>query len=396
MWRWDPNVLRYRDEQGRFLAHDRVLELLSQSIASTVDLTGMLASYVSSGALSVTDWQSVFRESIKREYIRQYLAGVGGRAQMTQADWGSIGRMLRDQYAWLKDFAKEVAAGKMSESQIRARMAMYINSAREAHEKSNGKVAVKWGADEVSWILSPLIENCNTCEERSRMGWQPIAAGGGFPTIDGEAFPGDGQSECLCVVSGDSPVLTKRGWIPLLDVMAGDMVLTHKNRWRFVRALVVKPSAPYHKLAYVRGVACTDNHLWWTADGWQDARQLYGNPAAVIQQVQGQAAMPAEHNWYFYHDQQLAVEMRIVNAGKTLRQLQEYHGFHRERMYWQLERHNSTVALADAVLPRGTLVYDLTVDQDHSFCIGGIFAHNTNCQCHLGYQNSLTGEEFQS
>ena len=33
------------------------------------------------------------------------------------------------------------------------------------------------------------------------------------------------------------------------------------------------------------------------------------------------------------------------------------------------------------MLPRGTAVFDLEVAEDESFCIEGLFAHNTRCKC---------------
>jgi hypothetical protein len=145
-----------------------------------------LAYMVSDGTLSPIDWHQAMRQEIKREYIRQYLLGIGGLDQMTYADWGSIGGMLKEQYGWLNGFAEVV--GDLSEQQILSRSAMYSNSAREAFERANGRVAVKWGADEELWVLDPTVENCNDCIEFELMGWQPI---GTFP------YPGQGATQCL-------------------------------------------------------------------------------------------------------------------------------------------------------------------------------------------------------
>lgn len=40
-----------------------------------------------------------------------------------------------------------------------------------------------------------------------------------------------------CVLNPDYPVLTDRGYIPIAEVKVGDRVLTHKGRWRGVKAL---------------------------------------------------------------------------------------------------------------------------------------------------------------
>ncbi|NIV28992.1 MAG: hypothetical protein GWN58_05620, partial [Anaerolineae bacterium] len=129
-WKWNETAGRYYDaDTGRFLSRARVLDYVDDSIAATESATDLLASYVADDMLSPGDWRLLMREEIKREYIRQYTLGRGGVAQMTQADWGSIGGMLKEQYKYLDGFAGQVA--DMSEGAIRSRSRMYIRSARE-------------------------------------------------------------------------------------------------------------------------------------------------------------------------------------------------------------------------------------------------------------------------
>lgn len=187
-WGWDPVAHRYRDiETGRFLSRARALELVQQSIDASGIASDQLASYAASGALSAADYGSFFREEIKREYLRQYLLGIGGREQMTAADWGSIGGMLREQYGWLQGFLDEIASGNLTEAQIMARARMYLNSAREAYERAHAKTAVAGGMTEELWALGEA-EHCPDCLAYAAEGWQPV---GTFPE------PGDGSTQCL-------------------------------------------------------------------------------------------------------------------------------------------------------------------------------------------------------
>lgn len=198
MWTWDKTANRYRDsDTGRFLSRSSVLGFVDQSISASYNITDALAGYVANGQLTALDWAGVFKTEIKGEYIRQYLLGIGGRNMMTAADWGSIGGMLKEQFGFLDNFIAEIAAGKVTEGQIRVRMQMYINSAREAHERAHAKTAVKWDADEVGWNLLPSAAHCDDCLANSNRGFQPIGPKGGFPGINGEEFPGDGNTQCL-------------------------------------------------------------------------------------------------------------------------------------------------------------------------------------------------------
>lgn len=197
-WHWDISANRYRDDiTGQFISHLHVLNLIDQSMLTATYVADSLAGFVASGTLSALDWKVAFQAEIKGEYIRQYLAGIGGRKMMTPADWGSVGGMLKEQFQWLDGFYNDIVSGKLTEGQIRARMAMYINSGREAYERAHGRSATKWGADEVAWILNPAAETCPTCEERALLGWMPMNEDGSFPSMDGPSYPGDGSTICL-------------------------------------------------------------------------------------------------------------------------------------------------------------------------------------------------------
>jgi len=202
-WSWNEASHRYHDAAtGRFLGRDEVLGYVQQSLdaartAPAITLadgslstgTDLLSNLVGNGMLAPRDWHAQMREEIKQEYIRQYMLGRGGRAQMTSADWGSIGGMLKEQYTpYLRDFAKQVAAGELSEAQIRARSAMYIDSAREAYERAHARVAAEAGYDEECWVVNPALENCEDCLVFQDEGWQEFEY---FP------FPCQGFTRCL-------------------------------------------------------------------------------------------------------------------------------------------------------------------------------------------------------
>jgi hypothetical protein len=187
-WGWDRNAKRYRDtDSGRFMPRADVLNLVQRSVDASGVAADQLASFVAGGNLSPADFAALFREEIKREYIRQYLLGIGGRQQMTAADWGSIGGMLREQYGHLPGFVDAIASGELSEAQIMARARMYINSAREAYERAHARNAEALGMTEESWNLG-AAEHCPDCLAFAAMGWQPI---GTFPE------PGAGATVCL-------------------------------------------------------------------------------------------------------------------------------------------------------------------------------------------------------
>lgn len=111
---------------------------------------------------------------------------------MTPADWGSTGGIIADQYRYLGGFAREVAAGTLTEAQVAARSRMYINSGREAFERAKGRTEEE--ADEAAWTLTPA-EHCPDCLDLAALGWQPREPWP-FAVRGATAIPGSGATQC--------------------------------------------------------------------------------------------------------------------------------------------------------------------------------------------------------
>ena len=200
-------------------------------------VTDRLVERLFAGEINHQQWTLEARQEIKKSFIAQYVYAHGGPQSMTQADWGRIGAMVKPQYAFLRNFEQDLIDGKLSEAQAKARLRMYTKASRQAFEQGR-------------------------------------AYAQGLPRLP--AYPGDGSTQCLCIVSGASRVLTSGGWVPIADVRPGDWVLTHAGKLQRVLATIRKPSMPYHSLVQIHAptgqwVECTDNHLWYTPDGWHNA-----------------------------------------------------------------------------------------------------------------------------
>lgn len=200
VFRWETDTARYRDlATGRFVAQDAILDWCQQSIDASENVTDMLARYVSDGTVSPGDWERLMRQEIKEQYIAEYIAGRGGREQMTARDWGSIGGQLKNQYKYLRRFRDEVAAGKLSEAQIRVRAGMYVQSSWQARERGYRRAVLEAGYDEVRWVLdpSPEVEHCVGCLAFEALGWQKVDK---WPFTQGsnkDCLPTSGCTPCL-------------------------------------------------------------------------------------------------------------------------------------------------------------------------------------------------------
>ena len=139
-WIYDPRLKGsgYRDlETGRILSRDQARELVAIQITAGEDVSAVMSTLYTGGQISPDDWRTSFRQEIKDQYITQYLEGRGGRSQMSQADWGSVGGMIADQYRYLEGFYDELSdpENEYSDEYISSRMNMYINASREAYER---------------------------------------------------------------------------------------------------------------------------------------------------------------------------------------------------------------------------------------------------------------------
>lgn len=193
-WTWVASANRYREsETGQWLTFDRAREFVNSSLAASGNVVTALATFAGSDPPTIApdDFRAAMRQEIKDEYIRQYLLGRGGREQMTQADWGSIGGMLAEQYSYLEGFVAEVGTGELSEAAIAARAKMYINSAREGFERANRRVQENAGYTEMLWNLNPA-EHCEDCISLNALGWVEIGS-----DAFGGCYPGSGCTICL-------------------------------------------------------------------------------------------------------------------------------------------------------------------------------------------------------
>lgn len=200
LWYWDDSVKRYRNPStGRFVGVDEMNGLRTEFMDSQkLRLEGVTNVY-GAGTIDIFTYEKQVKEILKQTYIDNYVMGAGGRNSMTQADWGSVGGMIHEQYNYLNPFLQQIARGELSQAQINARLKMYINSASEAFWRGlardvpidlpaypgDGSSAClvncqcRWDIQPVDdgyncyWRLGEA-EHCPDCMERARI-WNPYS-----------------------------------------------------------------------------------------------------------------------------------------------------------------------------------------------------------------------------
>lgn len=201
VWTWDSNSHRYRNTTtGQYIGQRQMTELRDLFVERKQEAATDLAQRLSTGAISLQEFEVAFRREIKTVFLDQYVLGKGGRNNMAQSDFGAVGRMVREQYMFARDFALDIAAGKLSQAQIANRVMAYFNSSTQAFEqgrsasygmptlpeypadgrqvcRSNCKChwAIRETDDawECTWRLEAAAEHCESCRDNASK-WAPL------------------------------------------------------------------------------------------------------------------------------------------------------------------------------------------------------------------------------
>lgn len=189
---------QYRnDDTGELLSSEYIRAYVDEiSAAGAEQVTNAV-----SEDMSIADFMTAMKLEIKTSTIQQYLLGRGGRSAMTQADWGSIGRMLRLQYKEMRNLQAALDEGRLSVLETRRRVRLHFAKTREAYERANAKAfglptlpaypgdltSECQAGDQCHWRIVKLdgpgnflafwetspVENCTTCIDR-HAAWHPL------------------------------------------------------------------------------------------------------------------------------------------------------------------------------------------------------------------------------
>ncbi len=180
------------NSNGRVVSTPKIqkeLDKLTERYSENID---RLSDRLTSGNLSIPQWQERMRREIKNLHRTQFIIGRGGRDQMTPSDWGKLGSDLRwVQYAHLDSFAIDIAEGNLSDAQIRARARMYANAVTKNFWAGKTKAMIAAGYVEEQRFLG-VADHCDICRGFAAQGRVPI---GTLPN------PGEkclGLTNCKC------------------------------------------------------------------------------------------------------------------------------------------------------------------------------------------------------
>jgi hypothetical protein len=192
-FRYSPTKQTYRDGKGRAVADVKLRQAVAQVADGAALHLSDLTERFSAGELPLTEWEQAVAQELKLAHLSIGMVARGGRAAMTQADWGYIGQGLRAEYAYLTQFARQVEAGTAgSAARLKARVKLYAQSARLTFERIRERDAREVGLDQERNVLG-ASESCVECPALSARGYVPA---GTLPPVGSRAC----LVNCKCVI----------------------------------------------------------------------------------------------------------------------------------------------------------------------------------------------------
>lgn len=358
------------------------------------DMQGIVKSFLT-GTLDKQGALSQFKTMAQGHYTKLFQAGgmaLGNdfykKLGLTKQDAAFLNKFLGREAAFFKNMLNQMEADPFRTAvdaegnRIRRfgydkRAAFYGESAKAAFY--DGMLAGAGDRIRIKWVLGvPQTSHCDVCPTYSNKIYT-------YQTLP--STPGAGDTPCL--LSKGIGVYTDRGLRRVGIIKVGDLVLTHKGRFRKVNhvwqtpyykdaiKLILEVGGKYHKLLV------TPEHKFMIKNGiWKRTDSLIaGNKLSVISQKCSNCG------GIFILENRLRKYCSKKCAIKAL-------GQHHHGNYIYVK--NSATIVSICFLKGKRTRYDLEVDEDHSYVTrGGIISKNClfNCCCHLEITDAARSRE---
>lgn len=183
---WSSQRYHYSEgeKKGQFLGKNQVRELVLDYLNRQKDKAREINEKLFNNKISLGDWELEQAKLIKTSAIASYKIGnpkLGNGSKTDAEDYGRIGRYLRDEYLYLRNFSREIANGNLTQNQINARINLYLERCKWAFEEGK-RYAHKRAGYRWEMRLLGIAEHCSQCLYYAQLGWQPIGSLPGITT----------------------------------------------------------------------------------------------------------------------------------------------------------------------------------------------------------------------
>lgn len=172
---WNERAAQYSDRKtGRFVGRQAVRDQLDNVIDASSQVMRAISQQLRDGDIGLAEWQIQMMQQIKIILLVGAVMQLGGWQQVTQADFGRVGRIVRNEYAFLRDFAEQIASGQQKlDGTLVRRAGLYGQQGRPTYLAFWDSTAAQRGFDEERSILQPA-EHCTECISEDAKDFQPL------------------------------------------------------------------------------------------------------------------------------------------------------------------------------------------------------------------------------
>jgi len=171
---YDKSSARYRSAaSGRFVSRETIRGALERALSRAKREIDLTSAALQSGTISVEQWREVMAVQVKSSHLYAAAIPRGGWAQMTQADFGRVGRLLRFQYERLNKFALELGQGRPLTGAFRVRARMYAGASMTAYHEQE-RVEMRRIGLTLERNVRTRGDSCAGCVDQSARGWVRI------------------------------------------------------------------------------------------------------------------------------------------------------------------------------------------------------------------------------
>ncbi len=172
---WNEKAAQYVSiATGRFVSRNVIRGQLDKVIDASSKTMKALSQQLRDGKINLAQWQAGMMQQIKTTHLAGAAMQRGGWQQMTQSDFGRVGQIVREEYKYLRQFADDIASGKVPlDGNVGRRAALYGQQGRPTYLQFWDLEAAKRGFNQEKSTLNPA-EHCSECVIQAAMGWQPM------------------------------------------------------------------------------------------------------------------------------------------------------------------------------------------------------------------------------
>lgn len=171
---WDKKTGRYRRPDGTFVSNREVQLVIDRILERQLREAREMAVALRNGSISLTVWRQAMRDMIKNVHLYSAAAAKGGWGQLSQADYGRIGNIVRKEYRYLERLARGLNNETVPmDGTFIVRSVMYAEAGRDTYYQVM-RAAMQAAGFRQERNIRTATESCSGCIAESARGWVPI------------------------------------------------------------------------------------------------------------------------------------------------------------------------------------------------------------------------------